>query len=159
MSRARASKGWIAGPAIGALALLGACSPTAEPGRLAAARDLAPCPARPNCVWSRADLGDGHRVEPFRIQVTPERAWRAARDTVAALPRTRIVEESSGQYLRAEVQSLLFRFTDDLELRLDTGAKQIDVRSASRLGYSDLGVNRARIEALRAELRGSGFIE
>jgi uncharacterized protein (DUF1499 family) len=77
---------------------------------------------------------------------------------VASLPRARIVESGEG-HLRAEVTSRLFRFVDDLELLLVPGTARIEVRSASRVGYSDLGVNRARVEALRAALRRDGVVE
>jgi uncharacterized protein (DUF1499 family) len=60
----------------------------------------------------------------------------------------RIAEEKAG-YLRAEFRSSLFGFVDDLELLLDKAAKRIDVRSASRTGYFDFGVNRRRVEEIR----------
>jgi len=125
--------------------------------QLVPARSLAPCPNRPNCVSSRA--ADAiHRVEPFLLRVPAERAWTQLRDAVASLPRTRIVESGEG-HLRAEVTSRLFGFVDDLELLLVPSTARIEVRSASRVGYSDLGVNRARVEALRAALRHGGVVE
>jgi uncharacterized protein (DUF1499 family) len=71
------------------------------------------------------------------------------------MPRTRIRRDESG-YLHAECQSRLFRFTDDLELRLDAARGVIHVRSASRVGHSDLGANRKRVEALRRAVEESG---
>ncbi len=118
---------------------------------------LAPCPKSPNCVSSLAP-DDAHRVAPFRIAGDPARAWRAARAAVQSIPRTRIAEERP-DYLRAECTSRLFRFVDDLELALDLGAGRIEVRSASRTGYGDLGVNRARVEALREQLVGAGALK
>jgi uncharacterized protein (DUF1499 family) len=123
------------------------------PGPDAGGRRLAPCPDRPNCVAS--DAADaGHRVEAFALdpRVEPAVAWAGVREAVAALPRTRIVDEAPG-YLRAECRSRLFRFVDDLELELRTPEREIAVRSASRVGRSDLGVNRARVERLRGLLR------
>lgn len=120
-------------------------------------RSLAPCPSRPNCVSSLA-ADAGHRVEPFALRVPMERAWPQLRDAVASLPRTRIVESGDG-YLRAEATSRLFRFVDDLEVLRVPGSARIDVRSASRVGYSDVGVNRARVESLRAALRDAGLVE
>jgi uncharacterized protein (DUF1499 family) len=111
---------------------------------------FAPCPASPNCVSSDA-TDAGHRVEPLAFEGTPAEAWRAARKAVAALPRTRIVTESD-TYLHAECRSTVFGFIDDLELHLRPEAGGIAVRSASRVGYSDLGVNRSRVESLRAAL-------
>jgi uncharacterized protein (DUF1499 family) len=123
------------------------------PGPDAGGRRLAPCPDTPNCVASDAPGAD-HRVEAFALdpRVEPAVAWAGVREAVAALPRTRIVDEAPG-YLRAECRSRLFRFVDDLELELRTPEREIAVRSASRVGRSDLGVNRARVERLRALLR------
>jgi uncharacterized protein (DUF1499 family) len=120
-------------------------------------RSLAPCPSRPNCVSSLA-ADAAHRVDPFALRVPVERAWPQLRDAVASLPRMRIVESDDG-YLRAEATSQLFRFVDDLEVLHVPGTARIDVRSASRVGYSDLGVNRARVESLREALRRAGVIE
>jgi uncharacterized protein (DUF1499 family) len=100
---------------------------------------------------------DAHRVAPFALATEPERAWRALRETLLALPRTEIVSEADG-YLHAECRSLLLGFVDDLELHLRQDANAIAVRSASRLGYSDLGVNRRRVESLRQALRARGVV-
>lgn len=111
---------------------------------------LAPCPASPNCVSSDAD-DPRHAVAPLPAPGPAEQAWAAARDAVLALPRTTLVREEPG-YLHAECRSALFGFVDDLELHLRPEQGLIAVRSASRLGYSDMGVNRRRVEALRAKL-------
>ena len=117
---------------------------------------LAPCAARPNCVSS--DAADAaHRVEPFRLALPAPEAWAAARRAVAKLPRVTVVTEREG-YLHAECESRLLRFVDDLELQLRPADGAIAVRSASRLGYSDLGVNRARVEELRERLRAQGAL-
>jgi uncharacterized protein (DUF1499 family) len=76
---------------------------------------------------------------------------------VAALPRTRIVADT-GSYLHAECRSALFGFVDDLELQLRPDRSLIAVRSASRVGYSDLGANRRRVEELRSELARRGIV-
>jgi uncharacterized protein (DUF1499 family) len=109
---------------------------------------LAPCPDKPNCVSSLAPDAD-HRVEPFAL--SGEKGWTALRAAVAAMPRTKIVEERPG-YLHAECTSRIFRFTDDLELARSGAGDRVDVRSASRVGYGDWGVNRARVESLREAL-------
>jgi uncharacterized protein (DUF1499 family) len=96
-------------------------------------------------------------VADLELAAPAPEAWRAAREAVAALPRTRIVAESEG-YLHAECRSALFRFVDDLELHLRADAGRIAVRSASRVGRSDLGVNRRRVEDLRAALRARGVV-
>ena len=115
---------------------------------------LEPCPDKPNCVSSDAP-DRAHRVQPFELTATPEQAWKAARAAVAAMPRTTIIAES-GSALRAECRSLLLGFVDDLDLRLRRDEGVIAVRSASRTGYGDLGVNRRRVAQLRAVLRKRG---
>lgn len=120
-------------------------------------KPLAPCPSSPNCVSSAA-TDPGHQVDAFVLRVPAADAWAAAKRAVAAMPRTRIVEDRP-DYLRAEATSLLFRFVDDLELALADDGRRVDVRSASRVGYSDLGANRKRVETLRTALRATGIVE
>jgi len=107
---------------------------------------LAPCGSRPNCVSSHS-LDAGHRVEPLAFSGPAEVAEKRLKRAIATLPRTRVVAERPG-YLHVECRSWLFRFVDDLELVI--GAGRIEVRSAARTGYSDMGVNRRRVERLRA---------
>ena len=117
---------------------------------------LAPCPATPNCVSSAA--GDSlHRVAAFSLAVPAETAWAVVREVVTQMPRTVIIT-ASDEYLHAEARSLIFRFTDDLELHLRKGDSIIAVRSASRVGRSDFGVNRKRVESIRASLMARGVI-
>lgn len=117
---------------------------------------LPACPESPNCVSSDGPEGS-HYVAPFEISGDPARVWAVVLRTVSAWPRTRVVEEGP-DFLRAECRSRLFRFVDDLELQLRPKAGLIAVRSASRVGWSDLGVNRKRVEALREELREEGVV-
>ncbi len=118
---------------------------------------LAPCPSSPNCVSS--DAGDAsHRVDAFALADSPEAAWRAAQEELARLPRT-TVTEAGADYLHAECASAIFGFVDDLELVLRPARGEIAVRSASRLGHSDLGVNRRRVETLREALRRRGVVD
>jgi uncharacterized protein (DUF1499 family) len=116
---------------------------------------LTTCPPSPNCVCSD-DRDAAHGIVPFTLAVPPEQAWEAARRAVMRLPRTSIVSEAP-RYLRAECKSALFGFVDDLELHL-RGDTAIAVRSASRVGHSDFGVNRKRVEQLRGLLRAGGTI-
>jgi uncharacterized protein (DUF1499 family) len=117
---------------------------------------LAPCPSSPNCVASQAVPGDAtHHIAPIAFTGDARAAWRALREVVAASARAQIVAERD-DYLRAEFASKVMGFVDDVEFLLDPGARAIHVRSASRLGYRDFGVNRARIEALRAQLAARG---
>jgi uncharacterized protein (DUF1499 family) len=117
---------------------------------------LAPCPSSPNCVSSQADPADRtHAIAPFAFTGEPAGAWRALRDEVARAARARVVAEQDG-YLRAEFATKLMGFVDDVEFLLDPGARVIHVRSASRLGYRDFGVNRDRVEAIRTRLAARG---
>jgi uncharacterized protein (DUF1499 family) len=108
---------------------------------------LAACPDSPNCVCSQAE-DEEHAIAPIRFEGSADDAWRKLHDVVAGWPRTRIVQED-GNYLHAECASLLFRFVDDVEFLLDRDARVIQMRSASRVGRSDLGVNRKRMEEMR----------
>ena len=117
---------------------------------------LSPCPASPNCVSSDA-ADPSHRVPPFELAIPSPEAWQIAGSAVSSLPRTVVVVQTP-DYLHAECSSALFGFVDDLELQLRAPERLIAVRSASRLGYSDLGVNRARVEALRTLLVQAGVI-
>lgn len=107
---------------------------------------LAPCPLSPNCVSSRAD-DERHRVEPLRFVDDPDVAFARLREILAARDDTTFVREETS-YLRVEFRTWL-GFVDDGEFLLDPEGRVIHVRSASRLGYSDLGKNRARIEEIR----------
>lgn len=118
---------------------------------------LAPCPSSPNCVSSDANDIE-HQVAPFKLNTSAEAAWELALPQVRALPKTEIVTITS-EYLHAECRSALFGFVDDLELHLRPAEGIIAVRSASRLGYSDLGVNRQRIETLRSALHEQKAID
>jgi uncharacterized protein (DUF1499 family) len=114
--------------------------------------ELLPCPPTPNCVVSQADPADAtHHVAPITFHGDPAKVWAALADAVRATAGATILDEQAG-YLRAEFVSRVLGFVDDVEFRLDSGAKRIHVRSASRLGRSDFGVNRARVEAIRARL-------
>ena len=113
---------------------------------------LTACPSSPNCVGS-ADEDTAHAIEALTFTDDPDEAWRRLEEVVAKHPRTQVITNQNG-YLHAECKSFLFRFVDDLEFLLDREGKKIDVRSASRAGRGDLGVNRARVEALRAAFGG-----
>jgi uncharacterized protein (DUF1499 family) len=110
---------------------------------------LHPCASKPNCVCSQGSPTD-RTVAALPIgSETPSAAFDRARDSVESLPRTALITASPG-YARYECCTQLFRFADDVELLLDEPAGVIHIRSASRVGYSDMGVNRKRVEALRA---------
>ena len=111
-------------------------------------RSLAPCPSSPNCVSTQAK-DEGHTITPIRYRKSRAEAKEALKEIVRSLPRTKIVEEDES-YLHYEFTSLLLRFVDDVEFLFDDESKTIHFRSASRTGYGDLGVNRNRMEQVRA---------
>ena len=86
-------------------------------------------------------------MQPLRYAGSDEAAWQRLLDIITSMPRSRVTLDQA-QYLRAEFRSRLFRFVDDVEFRLDSARKVIDVRSAARLGYYDWGVNRARVREI-----------
>jgi uncharacterized protein (DUF1499 family) len=108
---------------------------------------LAPCPQTPNCVSSYAE--GRARVAAIAYRGDAAVAMARLRVILAALPRVRITQ-AAPDYLRAEARSRWLGFVDDLELQLDAAGGVVHVRSASRLGHSDFGVNRRRVEAIRA---------
>lgn len=114
----------------------------------AAAKRVAPCPSSPNCVSSVAP-DDAHRVDPIAFSGTGAAALARLRSVIEAMPRTRITRADADS-LHAEFTSWLLRFVDDVDCVVDEAARVIQIRSASRVGYSDLGVNRKRVEAIRA---------
>lgn len=120
----------------------------AQPSR-APDRHLAPCPKSPNCVSTRGGA-PGQRMSPIPYRVPTATARRLLLEILGSRKRTEIVTAEE-LYLHATETSALFRFVDDVELSLDEAAREIHFRSASRTGYSDLGVNRRRMEAIRAE--------
>ncbi len=104
---------------------------------------LAACPSSPNCVSSESSASEDQAVDPLSAD-----SWDRLPAAVQALGGT--VTRQDPDYLSAEFVSSLFKFTDDVEFRrADDG---VHVRSASRVGHSDMGANRARVEALRAQL-------
>jgi uncharacterized protein (DUF1499 family) len=89
--------------------------------------------------------------------VPADEGWPKIRAGLEALPRTRIIT-ATDNYLHAETRTRLLRFVDDTELLLRPGEGLVEVRAGARLGYSDLGVNRRRVEALRECLREDGVL-
>ena len=111
---------------------------------------LAPCGRAPNCVSSQAQ-DKKHYVPPLSFSAPVETSRRALLEILPKMPGTKIVAEDT-LYLRAEFTSKTMKFVDDVEFLLDPLSNVIHVRSASRLGYSDMGVNRKRVEEIRKRL-------
>ena len=108
---------------------------------------LVPCPRSPNCVSSQA-TDERHRIAPLTFADEPETAWSRLRVVLTGRADATLIEEQPG-YLRLELRTTLF--VDDAEFLLDPVNRVIHVRSASRLGYSDLGKNRSRMEEIRRQ--------
>lgn len=111
---------------------------------------LLACPASPNCVSSQ-DTDAEHKIAPLTYTGDPVKAMTDLKAVISSMPRTKIIT-AEGNYLYAEFSSALMGYVDDVEFYLNTDQGIIEVRSASRLGESDLGVNRDRVEAIRAQL-------
>jgi uncharacterized protein (DUF1499 family) len=108
---------------------------------------LTECPGSPNCVSSQA-TDEGHRIAPLVFSDDPAQAFARLKQTLGDRGDTTLIEERS-DYLRVEFRTTLF--VDDGEFLLDGQQRLIQVRSASRLGYSDLGKNRRRLEEIREQ--------
>ena len=113
---------------------------------------LAPCPGPPNCVSTQAPPDDkAHYIQPVAFSGEAKRAMRALSEAVGEAPRSKIIKKDK-RYLHAEFRSRVFRFVDDVEFFVDNTAKLVHFRSASRVGRGDMGVNRRRMEGLRAAI-------
>ena len=140
---------------------------------------LTPCPGTPNCIRTEApgaatdDPAASDALSEPSAQTAPTSAsgpphlilsrndratWDRLVDLVASTPRTRIVDSADG-YVHAEARTVLFRFIDDLELLWLRESGHVQVRSASRLGQGDLGVNARRLDQLRERATEAGLIE
>jgi uncharacterized protein (DUF1499 family) len=115
----------------------------------------------PNSVSSQAGLFPGHPqrsnadIAPFTYTGDGQAALRRLAGLLQSREGCRLVTQSP-DYLYAQCSTRWLKFTDDLEFYLDASAGVIQVRSASRIGHGDLGVNRARVEALRARFAEAG---
>lgn len=118
------------------------------------------CPSSPNCVTSEVAgaMAEAQRVDAFQLQGDTTHAWTQLRSYVMAMPRTTVVFEQI-DYIHAEVLSPWRVYTDDLALRLDAAQRVVHLRSSSRLGHYDFGVNRERVESLRQGLVEAGVIQ
>ena len=110
---------------------------------------LQPCPSSPNCVCS--DATDSHGIEPIVIAGNARMLWQRLQDYLAQ-QQGFTIKQVDDKYLRVEAKTRLLRFVDDVEFELRVEQGVIAVRSASRVGYSDLGANRRRVEKIRKEL-------
>lgn len=107
---------------------------------------LASCPASPNCV-STNSTDPEHQIEPLKF--LGGNTIVTLKAAVLAQPGAVVISETEN-YLYAEFTSSLMGFVDDVEFYVDEASGTVQVRSASRMGQSDLGVNRKRIETIRS---------
>jgi len=112
---------------------------------------LRACPNSPNCVSSLAE-SQGQRVSPLPMVGDHDKSVEMLTQVIENMPRASVVTVA-GPYVHAEFQTRLLRFVDDVEFLIDSDAQVIHVRSASRSGHSDFGVNRQRVEVLRREIQ------
>jgi uncharacterized protein (DUF1499 family) len=127
---------------------------TPAPGNLGATDGrLSSCPDSPNCVCS-TDTSETHQIAPLTFTDSADQARERLLNILEAFPGCQIVQ-SEESYLRAEFRTHWLRFVDDVEFLIDPRQNVIQVRSASRIGYSDLGTNRRRVETIRQQFERS----
>ena len=106
-----------------------------------------PCPKSPNCV-STQSTDEKHRMEPIQYSSTVDEAKGKIKNIITSFKRTKLITETEN-YLHFEFRTATFKFVDDVEFYLDDKEKLIHFRSAARLGWSDMGVNRKRMGKIR----------
>jgi uncharacterized protein (DUF1499 family) len=112
---------------------------------------LQSCPISPNCVVSQ-NADDGHKIEPINYTIETAKVKELLLKVLTVVPRTKIIEQTDN-YIRTESASALLGFVDDVEFYFPNDQKIIHLRSASRLGESDLGLNRRRLEQIRLAIQ------
>jgi len=117
---------------------------------------LTACPDKPNCRCSDAP-DDDHTIAALKLSADAQAAWSVLKNYVEAQPRFTVIT-SDENYLYVEARTRLLRFTDDVEFHLRPDAGEIAMRSASRVGYSDLGANKKRLDAVRAAMIEAGVV-
>jgi uncharacterized protein (DUF1499 family) len=112
---------------------------------------LSPCPVSPNCVVSQ-NADAKHAIEPITYHIERDKARETLLKVLTVVPRTTIVSQTDN-YIHAISKSRIFKFVDDVEFYFPSDKSVIHIRSASRVGDSDFGVNRRRLEQIRLALR------
>jgi uncharacterized protein (DUF1499 family) len=113
---------------------------------------LASCPASPNCVVTQDAADAKHAIDPITYHVDRNEAKKVLLKVLSVVPRTEVIEETDN-YIHALSKSRIFKFVDDVEFYFPANDSIIHMRSASRLGDSDFGVNRRRLQQIRLALR------
>ena len=118
------------------------------------AGQLLACPGTPNCVSTQAEPTDQeHYIAPIATDKSPAAAIAQLKTIIEAMERATVIE-STNDYLYAEFSSKLMGFVDDVEFYATSGT--IQMRAAARLGKSDLGVNRKRMDAIQQQFQAKG---
>ncbi len=116
---------------------------------------LLPCPSKPNCVVSQGADRD-HTIAPIAYTSSREKARKLLTKVLGVVPRTEITTQQEN-YIRVRSTSRIVGFVDDTEFYLPEDEPVIHIRAAARLGESDLGVNRRRLEQIRFALQDLGI--
>lgn len=133
--------------AVIALIFLGYRSRSGESAGMSKGK-LTECPDKPNCVCSEFKIDTDHYITPLIIPDITVDTRDILTESIQETGGT--IQTESMEYLAASFSSSVFGFVDDLEVRIDISKNKIHFRSASRVGYSDLGVNRKRVESIKA---------
>lgn len=139
---------WSATPLIFLFSLLSACSGQIPKHFSDEPLTLSPCPSTPNCVSSYTSVENTHYIKPIRSSMSPNKKHHILLQLISQTDNAQVTHQSQ-HYIRAQYTSSFWGFVDDVEFILEE--EQIHMRSASRLGYSDLGVNRKRLESIRVQ--------
>jgi uncharacterized protein (DUF1499 family) len=113
-------------------------------------KSLQQCPDKPNCV-STQSVQESQKLEPINLSDANKTILGTVKTVIQKHPRTTLVEERDC-YLHYEFRSKLFKFVDDVEFLWDKDENKLHFRSASRLGYYDMGVNKKRMIQIREEI-------
>ena len=114
---------------------------------------LTPCPDSPNCVSTQA-ADEEHAITPIAYEGEPSAAHATILAILQADPQFTIITNTP-TYIHAEARTAVWQFIDDVEFFFDETEGLIHFRSAARLGYGDAGVNRQRMEVIRAEFQAA----
>jgi uncharacterized protein (DUF1499 family) len=107
---------------------------------------LNPCPDSPNCIGSHYPQDEDHYLEPLKYETSKEQAQKNLESLLKKTSGAKVIK-STPEYLHVEFTSSIFRFIDDVEFNFSQD-NLIHFRSASRMGHSDLGANKKRIEEI-----------
>lgn len=133
------------------LLFLMGCSSTTKKNTGIVQGEFYPCPTSPNCVSSMAPENDSHFIKPILYtDITKDMAHKKIMTILNNLKNVTVIR-SSDEYIHVEIRSSFFKFVDDIEFYLPKNKNIIHIRSLSRTGHSDFGVNRKRMEKIRVK--------